>query len=77
MSLFFANYGFESQIFKELRKFAKIVQKITIQIEQLQLLHKELQKNIQFFSKRSVLYVNKRRDKDFTLKKKDKVYLLR
>ena len=77
MSSFFANYEFESKILKESRKFAKIIQKAMIQIEQLQLLHKELQKNIQFFSKRSVLYVNKRRNKDLTFKKGNKVYLLR
>ena len=77
MSLFFANYGFESEILKESRKFAEIVQKAMIQIEQLQLLHKELQKNIQFLSKRSVLYVNKKRNKSFILKEKNKVYLLR
>ena len=77
MSLFFANYEFESEILKESRKFAEIIQKVMIQIEQLQLLHKELQKDIQFLNKRSALYVNKRRDKDFIFKKKDKVYLLR
>ena len=43
----------------------------------MQLLHKELQKNIQFLSKRFVLYVNKKRNKDFTLKEKNKVYLLK
>ena len=77
MSLFFANYEFELDIFKKSRRFAEIVQKVTIQIEQLTLLHKELQKNIQFLAKRSVLYDNKKRDKDFTLEKKNKVYLLR
>ena len=77
MSLFFANYEFNSNIHKKSRKFVKLIQKITIQIEQLQLLHKELQKNIQFLVKRSVLYVNKKRNKDFTFKKKNKVYLLR
>ena len=77
MLSFFANYGFESEIFKKPRRFAKIIQKATIQIKQLILLHKELQKNIQFLAKRSALYVNKKRDKDFTFKKKDKVYLLR
>ena len=61
MLLFFANYGFESKIFKKLRKFAKIAQKTTIQIEQLILLYKELQKNIQFLAKRSALYVNKKK----------------
>ena len=48
-----------------------------IQIEQLQLLHKELQKNIQFLVKRSVLYANKKRNKNFILKERNKVYLLR
>ncbi len=41
------------------------------------MLQKELQKNIQFFSKRMTLYANKRRDKKSTLKKRNKVYLLR
>ena len=77
MSSFFANYGFESEILKESRKFAEIAQKAMIQIEQLQLLHKELQKNIQFLSKRSALYVNKKKDKEFTFKERNKVYLLR
>ena len=77
MSLFFANYEFKSEIYNEPRRFAEIAQKITIQIEQLQLLHKKLQKNIQFLVKRFVLYVNKKRNKDFTLKERDKVYLLR
>ena len=77
MSLFFANYEFESKIHKKSRRFAKIIQKITIQIEQLILLHKELQKNIQFLAKRSVLYDNKKRNKSFNLKKRNKVYLLK
>ena len=77
VSSFFANYEFKSKTLKESRRFVKIVQRIMIQIEQLQLLYKELQKNIQFLSKRSALYVNKRRDKDFTLKERNKVYLLR
>ena len=74
---FFANYEFKSEIHKEPRRFVKITQKITIQIEQLQLLHKKLQKNIQFLVKRSVLYVNKKRNKSFTLKERNKVCLLR
>ena len=77
VSSFFANYGFEPETLKEPRKFAEIVQKAIIQIEQLQLLHKELQKDIQFFNKRSALYVNKRKDRDPTLKEGNKVYLLR
>ena len=77
MLLFFANYEFKSEILKESRRFIEIVQKITIQIKQLTLLHKELQKEIQFLAKRSALYVNKKRNKNFILEEKNKVYLLR
>ncbi len=77
MSSFFANYEFKSKTLKKSRKFAQLAQKATIQIEQIHLLHKELQKNIQFLSKCIILYVNKKRDKEFTFKKRNKVYLLR
>ena len=40
-------------------------------------MHKELQKNIQFLDKRSALYVNIKKDKDFILEEKNKVYLFR
>ncbi len=77
MSSFFANYGFESETLKKPREFAQLAQKATLQVEQLQLLQKELQKNIQFLSKRMILYANKRRGRKPTLKKRDKAYLLR
>jgi len=76
MSSFFANYEFELKTLKKSREFAQLVQKATLQIEQLQLLQKELQKNVQFLSKRMTLYANKKRDRKSTLKKKDKAYLL-
>ncbi len=77
MSLFFANYEFKSKTFKKLHEFAQLTQKVTLQIKQLQLLQKELQKNIQFFSKCMILYANKRRDRKSTFKKRDKAYLLK
>ncbi len=77
MSSFFANYEFESETLKKSREFVQLTQKVTLQIEQLQLLQKELQKNIQFLSKRMTLYANKKRDRESTLKEKNKVYLLR
>jgi len=46
MSSFFANYEFELKTFKKSCEFAQLAQKATLQIEQLQLLQKELQKNI-------------------------------
>jgi len=77
MSSFFANYEFKSKTLKKSREFAQLAQKATLQIEQLQLLQKELQKNIQFLSKCMTLYANKRRDRRFTFKEKNKAYLLR
>jgi len=77
MSSFFANYEFELKTLKKSCEFAQLAQKATLQIKQLQLLQKELQKNIQFLNKRMILYVNKKRDRESTFKKKDKAYLLR
>ncbi len=77
MSSFFVNYKFKSETFKKLCEFVQLAQKATLQIKQLQLLQKKLQKNIQFLSKCMTLYANKKRDRRFTLKKKNKVYLLR
>jgi len=77
MSSFFANYEFKLKTFKKSCEFAQLAQKATLQIEQLQLLQKELQKNIQFLSKCMTLYANKKRDRESTFKKKDKAYLLR
>jgi len=77
VSSFFANYKFESETLKKSREFAQLAQKATLQIEQLQLLQKELQKNIQFLSKHMTLYVNKRRDRKSTFKEKNKAYFLR
>ncbi len=77
VSPFFANYGFESKTLKKPREFAQLAQKATLQIEQLQLLQKELQKDIQFLSKRMALYANKKRVRRSTLKERNKAYLLR
>ncbi len=77
MSSFFANYEFKSETLKESCEFAQLAQKATLQIKQLQLLQKELQKNIQFLSKRMTLYANKKRDRKPTFKERNKAYLLR
>ncbi len=77
MSSFFANYKFKSKTLKKLCEFVQLAQKATLQIKQLQLLQKELQKNIQFLSKHMTLYANKKKDREFTFKKRNKAYLLR
>jgi len=77
MLSFFANYEFKSKTLKNLHKFTQLTQKVMIQIEQIHLLYKKLQKNIQFLSKCMILYANKKRDRRFTFKKRDKAYLLK
>ena len=77
MSSFFANYEFELKTLKQSCEFAQLTQKVTLQIKQLQLLQKKLQKNIQFLSKCMTLYANKKKDRKPTFKKRNKVYLLR
>ncbi len=42
VSSFFANYEFESETLKKSCEFVQLAQKVTLQIEQLQLLQKEL-----------------------------------
>ena len=39
-------------------------------------LHEMLQRDIKFASERSAVYHNKKRDRELTLKERDKVYLL-
>ncbi len=77
MSSFFANYKFESETLKKSCEFAQLTQKVMLQIKQLQLLQKELQKNIQFLSKCMILYANKKKDRKSIFKKRNKAYLLR
>ena len=77
MSSFFANYKFKSKTLKKSCEFTQLTQKAMLQIKQLQLLQKELQKNIQFLSKCMTLYANKKRDRKSTFKERNKVYLLR
>ena len=40
-------------------------------------MHKKLQKNIKFLSKRFALYANKKKNREFTLKEKNTIYLLK
>ena len=43
----------------------------------IKVLHKQLAQKLKFFSVRSALYYDKKRNKDITLKEENKVYLLR
>ena len=53
-----------------------IAQWARIQVNRLKDLHKMLQRDIKFASERSAVYHNKKRDRESTLKERDKVYLL-
>lgn len=45
-------------------------------VKQIQFFHKKLQQDIQFLSHWSAFYYNQKRDREPTLKERDKVYLL-
>ena len=75
VSLFYVNYGFNSAM-NEVRGLVTIAQWARVQVNRLKDLHKMLQRDIKFASERSAVYHNKKRDREFTLKERDKVYLL-
>ena len=76
VSPFYANYGFNLAM-NEVRGLVTIAQQARVQVNHLKNLHKMLQRDIKFASERSAVYYNKKRDRGFTLKKGNKVYLLR
>ena len=76
VSSFYVNYGFNLAM-NEARGLVTIAQQAWVQVNRLKNLHKMLQRDIKFASERSAVYHNKKRDRESTLKKGDKVYLLR
>ena len=76
VSSFYANYGFNPAMNKA-RGLVMIAQWARVQVNRLKDLHEMLQRDIKFASERSAVYYNKKRDREFTLKERDKVYLLR
>ena len=75
VSPFYTNYSFNPAM-NEARELVMIAQWARVQVNHLKDLHKMLQRDIKFASERSAVYHNKKRDREFTLKKGDKVYLL-
>ena len=75
VSSFYANYGFNPAMNKA-RGLVMIAQWARVQVNHLKDLHKMLQRDIKFASERSAVYHNKKRDRELTLKERDKVYLL-
>ena len=73
---FFINYEYNINLFQESKKAIVLIEQVNITVTEMQKLHKELKKNIEFLSHRSVFYHNQHRSEESMLKKKNKVYLL-
>jgi len=76
VSPFYANYGFEPRAYGSTLPGAT-AQKAMIEIEKIRNLHKQLRENVQKASLKAASYYNAKRSVEPTLKKGDKVYLLR
>ena len=76
MMSYFANHGYNANLFQEPKKATVLTEQVNITVTEMQELHKELKKDIEFLSHRSAFYHNKHRSKGSMLKKRDKVYLL-
>jgi hypothetical protein len=76
ISPFYANYGYHPEAYKTPLQ-GRLAEDATVQVEQLKSLHQELATDIRFLSQRSASYYNKGRSMGPTLKKGDRVYLIR
>jgi len=76
MSLFKANYGYNSATALMLRQAKKSSKKIKKIVEKLMTLHKELCKSVKIIQKKMKLYYNKKRSEGPELKKGNKMWLL-
>jgi hypothetical protein len=75
-SPFFANYGYEPQIRKEIQS-ESWSQKARVKAENLQKLHKQLSNDIDFICQKTQEYYNQRRKDAPHFKEGDSVYILR
>ena len=76
-SPFFANYGYEPEPYRQPRKDEIRAQQALILVDKLKQLHRHLATNIEFGNQKTAEYANKKRSMEPSLKKGDKVYLLR
>ena len=76
MTLFFVNYEYNTNLFLESKKTIILTEQVNITVTDMQKLHKELKKNIEFLLHWSIFYHNKHRSQESMLKKRNKVYLL-
>jgi RNase H-like domain found in reverse transcriptase/Reverse transcriptase (RNA-dependent DNA polymerase)/Integrase zinc binding domain/Chromo (CHRromatin Organisation MOdifier) domain len=76
-SPFFANYGYEPELYKQPRKDNVAAQAATVAVNDLQKLQQQMARDLEFLGLRTAVYANKKRSVEPTLKKGDRVYLLR
>lgn len=76
-SPFFANHGYNPEVYKTPRKDIMRAEQATLEVEKLKLFQAQMARDIQFANERSQEYANKKRRMEPTLKRGDKVYLLR
>ena len=76
MTSFFINHKYNVSLFFESKKVTVLTEQVNIIVKKMQQMHKELKKDIEFLSHRSVFYYNQHRSEKSMLKKRDKVYLL-
>ena len=74
---FYANYGYHPSIAGEKRQNKSTSDKAEKKIEKLKNLHEQLRNDIDFMNLRASVYYNKRHEDGPTLKRGEKVYLLR
>jgi hypothetical protein len=75
--LFFANYIYKPQVYKQLRKDETIVEQTTVHNSKLKDLYRQLVVDIEFRNIQIREYANKKYNIEPPLKKKNKVYLFR
>ena len=75
-TLFFINKGFKADVFIKIRKCEGLVLYIVIIIKEIYELQEELQRDLVFFNNIIKKFIDKKRVRELTLKKRNKVYLL-
>ena len=76
-SPFYANYGYDPVAYRQPRADPTRAEKAITQVENLRTLQQQLSLDLEFCNTRSAIYANKKRSQEPSLKKGDKVYLLR
>ena len=73
---FFVNHEYNANLFLESKKAIILTEQVSVIIKNMQNLHKELKKNINFLSHQSAFYYNKYHAGAPMLKERNKVYFL-